>query len=249
MNVQTIVAPSELFGTIAVIDDDADQAAAVRLQLEDLELETIITDLDEVPTLQRAVSWVAENAQALICDVQLNHQHDAVDYNGAELMSQIVGEHHIPGVLTTGFKDDVGMWVRPHRSRIPVLVSRDETLEGEVLLGRMRVCQEEIAHGRAPDRQTHRVPLFIEKAGLADIGVALDARVGGWARKASMRFPAAMLGQQYKEMEPARTLVGKVFFARVNIGAEHETDLFFEEPESELLDPQEMSLHFDEGQK
>jgi CheY-like chemotaxis protein len=234
------------FSTIAVIDDDADQATAVGLQLEDLDLKPIIADLDEVPTLDSAIDWVASNAQALICDVQLSTQHDVVDYNGAELMSRIVGDCGIPGVLTTGFTDDVGMWVRPHRSRIPVLVSRDDTLEGEVLLGRMQVCRDEIARGRAPDRQTHRVPLYVEKAGFADIGVALDARVGGWSRKASMRFPAMMLGEEYEEIERARDLVGKVFFARVNIGAEHETDLFFEDPESELVDPRELPLHFDE---
>jgi CheY-like chemotaxis protein len=237
--------PDRDIGTVAVLDDDADQAKVVKLQLQDIGVTTVIASLDQVPTIERAIDWIAGNAQAVICDVQLNHLHSGIDYNGAQLMSAVIGDHKIPGVLTTGFKDDVGMWVRPHRQRIPVLVSRDETEEPEVLIEGVETCRAEIANGRPPARETHRVPLYIEKAGIADIGVALDARVGGWSRKASIRFPAEMLGEQYDSIEAASAIAGQVFFARVNIGAGHETDLFFEDPEPELVDPSELPLHFD----
>jgi CheY-like chemotaxis protein len=239
------VAGGREVGTVAVLDDDADQAKVVKLQLQDIGVTTVIASLDRVPTLERAIDWIATNAQAVICDVQLNHLHSGVHYNGAQLMSAVIGDHGIPGVLTTGFKDDVGMWVRPHRRRIPVLVSRDETEEPDVLIDGVETCRAEIAHGRAPDRETHRVPLHIEKAGITDVGVALDARVGGWSRKASIRFPADMLGERYNNIETARAIAGRVFFARVNIGAGHETDLFFEDPEPEFVDPAGLSLHFD----
>ncbi len=234
-------------GTVAVLDDDADQAKVVKLQLQDVGVETVIASLDQVPTLERAIDWIASNAQAVICDVQLNHLHSGVDYNGAQLMSAVIGDHKIPGVLTTGFKDDVGMWVRPHRRRIPVLVSRDETEEPEVLVNGVETCRAEIVHGRAPDRETHRVPLYVEKTGITNDRVALDARVGGWSRKASIRFPADMLGERYNTIEAARAIVGQVFFARVNLGAGHETDLFFEDPEPEFVDPTALPLHFDAG--
>jgi CheY-like chemotaxis protein len=242
---QTAPASWQEIGPVAVLDDDADQAKVVKLQLQDLGIDTVIASLDQVLTLDRAIDWISHNAQAVICDVQLNHLHSGVGYNGAELMATVIGDHRIPGVLTTGFKDDVGMWVRPHRHRIPVLVSRDETEEPEVLVSGVEVCRAEIAHGRAPDRETHRVPLYIEKAGITETGVALDARVGGWSRKASIRFPAEMLSEQYSDLEAARVIAGRVFFARVNLGAGHETDLFFEDPEPDLMDPTELPLHFD----
>jgi CheY-like chemotaxis protein len=232
-------------GTVAVLDDDTDQAKVVEMQLQDIGIETIIADLAEVSKLDQAIDWIAENANAVICDVQLNHQQGGICYDGAELMSAVIGDHRIPGVLTTGFKDDVGMLVRPHRRRIPVLVSRDETVEPEVLVRGVEICRAEIAHGRAPDRETHRVPLHIEKTGVVDYRVALDARVGGWSRKASIRFPADMLGEQYKTIDAAREIVGRVFFARVNLGAEHETDLFFEDPEPQFVDPAGLALHFE----
>jgi CheY-like chemotaxis protein len=235
--------------TMAVLDDDAVQAKAVKLQLEEIGVETVIADLDRVPTLERAIDWVLEHAQAAVCDVQLNHLHSGVNYDGAQLLSSLIGDHAIPGVLTTGFKDDVGMCVRPHRWRIPVLVSRDETEEPEVLLEGVEICRKEMANGRAPDRETHRVALFIEKTATIDNRVALDARVGGWSQKASIRFPASMLGEQYDNIEAARAIVDHAFFAHVNLGAEHETDLFFESPESELVDPSELPLHFGPAQR
>ena len=235
---------SSFEGVMGILDDDADLAKAVRLQLEDAGIKTVIANLDDIPTIERAIDWVGSNTQALICDVQLNHQHSGIDYNGAALMSSVIDKCNIPGVLTTGFKDDVGMLVRPYRHRVPVLVSRDETEEPDVLIAGVDVCREEIAHGRAPNRETHRVPLYVEKASLAD-GVALDARVGGWSRKASIRFPASMLGEKYDDMTVATGIVGRVFFARVNLGAEHENDLFFEDPEPDLVDPSDLKLHFE----
>ncbi len=38
-----------------------------------------------------------------------------------------------------------------------------------------------------------------------------------------------------------------VFFARVNIGAQREADLFFEDPEPKFIDPAGLKLHFEEG--
>jgi CheY-like chemotaxis protein len=232
-------------GTVAVLDDDTDQAKVVEMQLQDIGVETIIADLAQVSKLEQAIDWITGNANAVICDVQLNHLQSGICYDGAQLMSAVIGDYRIPGVLTTGFKDDVGMWVRPHRRRIPVLVSRDETVKPEVLVRGVETCRAEIDHGRAPDRETHRVPLHIEKTAVVDDRVALDARVGGWSRKASIRFPADMLGRQYNTIDAARGIVGRAFFARVNLGAEHETDLFFEDPEPEFVDPAGLTLHFE----
>jgi CheY-like chemotaxis protein len=235
-------------GVVAVIDDDLDQAKTVRFQLEDSGIESLVADLDEVANIDYAVEWIRANAQAVICDVQLGNQHAGVQYNGAQLLSRVIGDHRIPGVLTTGFKDDVGMLVRPHRPRIPVLVSRDETEDPDILVGGVLLCQAEIEHGRDQIRQTKRTALFVEKASLHAEGVALDARVGGWSRRLSMRFPALMLGPDYGELECAQGAVGKVFFAKVNLAATSETELFFEEVEPELVDPANLALHFEEGQ-
>ena len=228
------------------MDDDADQAKTVRFQLEDIGVETIIADLDKVPTIETAIQWIRRHADAVICDVQLNNLHGGIDYDGAQLLARIIGTEHIPGVLTTGFKDDVGMLVRPHRGQIPVLVSRDETEDPDILIAGVRMCRAEIASGRGGERQTHRTALYIEKASMADTGVALDARVGGWARRVSVRFPAAMLGREFEKIANAHQAVGKVFFAAVNLAATSETELFIEDIEPELIDPDGLPLHFED---
>lgn len=241
------LAPRAGLETVAVLDDDASQAKTVGFQLEDVGIEPLIVDLDEVPTLDDAVRWIGErNVGGIICDVQLNNLHGGMCFHGAELVARLVDEHKIPCVLTTGFAPDVWMLVRPYRAHIPVLLGRDETEDPEALVGGLERCAAEIRNGRGPERRTHRVPLFVERVGQTEHDTALDARVGGWVHKTPMRFPASMLDLASAQAARSGELVGKVFFARVNLGAEREPDLFFEAPELEFVDPAGLNLHFDE---
>lgn len=230
--------------TVAVLDDDADQANTVRFQLEDVGIRPDLIDLGEVPTLARAVEVLQGRAHGVLCDVQLNNLHGGIEFHGAELVAQLVGVHRMPCVLTTGFVQDVGMLVRPHRRQIPVLLTREEIEDPLVLVDGFSRCRREILHGPNVERQTRRVPLFVERVGTFDSGVALDARVGGWSHKTPMRFPAKMLGETYSNLKEAQALVGKVFFAQVNLAAEKEPELFFEDPEPTFIDPADLSLHF-----
>jgi hypothetical protein len=181
----------------------------------------------------------------VICDVQLSNLHPGMQFHGAQLVANLVAQHRVPCVLTTGFVQDVGMLVRPHRHLIPVLLTRQEIEDPEALVEGFSRCRNEIDHGPDAERRTRRVPLFIERVGHFETGIALDARVGGWAHKTPMRFPADMLGDEYTSKERAAELVGKVFFARVNLGAEQEHDLFLEDPEPEFVDPADLDLHFE----
>ena len=137
------------------------------------------------------------------------------------------------------------MLVRPYRRNIPVLLSREETEDPETLLDGLQRCQAELTGSYLSDRRTHRTSLFIERVGQAEGGVALDAQVGGWPHKTPMRFPAAMLGEQYAERERADELIGKVFFAKVNVGASREPDLYFEDPEAEFVDAADLKVEFE----
>ena len=231
---------------VAVLDDDAGQAQTVRYQLEDVGVEPIIADLDAVPTLNKALHWLNDaDAEGLICDVQLNNLHGGMKFDGAQLVARLVTERRFPCVLTTGFPNEVWMLVRPHRSRIPVLLGRDETEDPEALIRGLERCGDEIHQGRPAERQTYRVPLFVERYEPTEHDIALDVRVGGWVHKTPMRFPASMLGDGALAVARTGDLVGKVFFARVNLGASRESDLFLEEPEPTFLDPSALELHFE----
>jgi CheY-like chemotaxis protein len=231
------------FGVVAILDDDATQAKTVEFQLDELGLESLIVDLDSVPTLADAVGIVREHASSLITDVQLNNLHGGIDFHGAQLVAALVSEYGMPCVLTTGFAPDVWSLVRPHRRDIPVLLARDDTEDPECLLEGLQRCKEEIENGRGPERRTYRVPLFVERVA-TESAFAIDARVGGWKHRASMRFPASMFDQAYENEDKIKELQGKVFFARVNIGAESEPDLFFEDPEPTVVTPDAESLYF-----
>jgi FixJ family two-component response regulator len=232
------------FGPVAVVDDDASQAQTMGFQLEDVGLEPLVVDLDEVRELDGAASWLTERVGSLICDVQLKNLHPGMKYHGAQLVANLIAEARMPCVLTTGFTQDVGMLVRPYRRNIPVLLSREETEDPETLLDGLQRCQAELSGSYLSDRRTHRTSLFIERAGQAEGGVALDAQVGGWPHKTPMRFPAAMLGEQYAERGRADELIGKVFFAKVNVGASREPDLYFEDPEAEFVDAADLNVEF-----
>lgn len=232
-------------GVVAVLDDDVGQARTLRLELEEMGVQAVIADLDDVLTIDRAVEWIRNIARAVVCDVQLSNLHPGVEFNGAQLVARLIADEQIPCVLVTGFPADVGMVVRPYRRQIPVLLGRDETEDPEAVIEALRRCRREINQGPGPDRETHRVPLFVEKASATSDGVALDVRVGGWSYRAAVRFPAMMLQDLYNDLSAAQKLVGRVFFARANIGSERDWDIFFEDPESEIFDPTGLPLHFD----
>lgn len=233
--------------SVGIIDDDEGQAKTVGFQLEDVGIESVIADLDTVATLDHAIAWILESEfSGVICDVQLNNLQGGMHYHGAQLVARLVTDHRLPCVLTTGFGADLGMLVRPYRAQVPVLLGREETEDPAALVGGLQRCAAEIDEGRGENRRTWRVPLFIERTGGTEYGTALDARVGGWTHKTPMRFPARMLGVEQAPVAGGG-FVGKVFFARVNIGAEREADLFFEDPEPELVDPRGLGLHFAEG--
>ncbi len=245
MAVADITRAGTVFRNVGVLDDDDGQAKTVGFQLEDVGVEPVIADLDDVPTLESAIAWILERELAgLICDVQLNNLQRGMQFQGAQLVSRVVEEHRLPCVLTTGFGADLGMLVRPYRAHVPVLLGREETEDPDALVGGLHRCAAEIRDGRGDERRTWRVPLFIERTGMTEHGAALDVRVGGWAHKTPMRFPASMLGPERAAPPADGGLVGKVFFARVNLGAERESDLFLEDVERELLDPRGLELHF-----
>ena len=53
-----------------------------------------------------------------------------------------------------------------------------------------------------------------------------------------------MFDKAYESEDKIKDLQGKVFFARVNIGAESEPELFFEDPEPAIVTPDPESLYF-----
>lgn len=233
-------------GRVAVLDDDEDIAKAVTFELQDLGMDAVVGNLDDLVDFDSAVAWVRDSADCLVSDVQLSNMFPGIAYNGAELVAKLVRDFRMPCVLTTGFVADVGMIVRPHRADIPVLMGRDETEEPDALLAGLRRCRAEILGGRGPERRTRRVPLFVEKVSTLDHRLAIDARVGSWPQSIPMRFPASMLDSALSESDRAGDLIGKVFFACVNIAAERESDLFFEAPESAIIDPAAVDLHFED---
>lgn len=239
------IAEVQEFGPVAVVDDDASQAQTMGFQLEDVGLEPLVVDLDQVLQLEEAATWLTARAGSLICDVQLKNLHPGMGYHGAQLVANLIAQFRMPCVLTTGFTQDVGMLVRPYRGHIPVLLSREETEDSETLVEGLQRCKVELEDGPIPERRTRRTSLFIERVGQADGGVALDAQVGGWPHKTPMRFPAVMLGEEYGDRAQADQLVGKVFFAKVNLGAAREPDLYFEEPEPKFVDASELELKFE----
>lgn len=225
---------------VGVFDDDEGQARALGFQLEDVGMDPVVADLGDVSTVESAVEWIrVHKLGGLICDVQLGNLRTGMRYQGAELVSQLVREDQLPCVLTTGFSPDLGMLVRPYRADIPVLLGRDETEQPDALMDGLTRCAAEILGGRPPERRTFRAPLFIERVGPTEHGLAADARIGGRPHKTPMRFPAKLLGR-----DADADLLGKVFFAHVNLAAEREDDLFLESVEAELIDASTLDLHF-----
>lgn len=210
--------------TVAILDDDENEAEAIAVQLEDVGLESCIVR-PRGRELDACVVQMRESGDAAICDHWLRRGLD-VDFNGAQVAAALNDEER-PAVLLTSFLMDAGVTIRPHRPSVPTLLSRDEAENTGRVLEAFAFTIDERRNGRGPTRATYRVPVSIERVFRDEGKDVADGIVGGWRLEQAVRFPLSLLAERWASA--SRDAEGKIFFAMVNIGALRPEDLFFEQ--------------------
>ena len=218
---------------VALVDDDRTAAATMKVLLEDAGYEPIGVE-PPLESIHDAIVQIKGMAGAAICDHRLSPRGLA-SFSGAELVAQLY-ESSFPAVLISQyFKIDQNVSIRKYRSKIPILLARDELGPGQ-LADAIQFCTDEIGGRLSSHRKAWRTLVRIVARDTEGGEDVLDAIIPGWRPDEAVRFPAELLGSYQETLPEGRSdRLQLRFFARVNIGAEDARDLYLEgfEPANE----------------
>jgi hypothetical protein len=217
-----MIAGSFADARIAIIDDDRDAARGLSLGLMDIGLEPVIIE-GQFDSLDILLEEVNGTSTAAICDHILQARGFA-SFFGAEVVAGLY-ERSIPGVLLTQFVGThSAVSIRRFRDRLPVVLSREDAEDPEVIRAALQRAETEIqgtfVDSRKPWRSLVRVLGKDEEGG----ETVLDVSVPAWSPHTAVRLPLGLLP---RDVATAATQVDGAFFAAVNIGAASHEELYF----------------------
>jgi hypothetical protein len=156
------------------------------------------------------------NGHAAICD-QLLRKRQYAHFDGAELVKQLY-LRGVPAVLCTDYAELVDQ-IRPFRRWVPQLVKPDD-LDPDRLIEALTECIWEIDIGFRPLRRPWRAQVVVDDA-TAD---CLYLEVPAWDSRV-IPYETRGLDESVRQA----LVAGTRCHARVNLGAESLSDIFFDE--------------------
>jgi len=205
------------FTSIGIIDDDAGDTEVRKYQIEEVGVQPMVfaEGFKNLSDLAQQVRLA--NVQGVICDHRLRVRNYA-PFNGAQAVAHLF-DMGMPAVLISKYTQiDVEANIRPYRSKIPVLLPKDD-LDPDALISALNRCRLELAGTIAPSRRARRTLVRIDEID----GELIDAFIPAWNPNEAVRFPLSVIPEQYR----SKLKQDDRFFARVNIDAESAGELFF----------------------
>ena len=211
---------------VALVDDDPIAAATLSVLLEDAGYESIGME-PPLESIDDAIAQIRKVASVAVCDHRLSPRGLA-SFTGAELVAQLYSIAFPAVLISQYFKIDQDVSIRRHRSKIPMLLARDE-VGPDQLADAIRVCTDEISGQRLSNRKGWRTLVRVVAKDTEGGEDVLDAIIPGWRPDEAVRFPAELLGDHKIALPEGRSdRLELRFFARVNIGAEDARDLYLD---------------------
>lgn len=213
---------NEGINRVAVIDDEVAQAELTSYKLEEAGFEPIIIEASNpFATHEELTIAVRETeAQGLVCDHRLR-RHRFSQFNGASYVASLYGA--LPSILTTQYIEiDVDVSIREFREKIPVLLSRDDTVP-KMLVQAFRIVIDELSGKISSQRKAHRAVVRVtELSSVADERV-VEAFIPQWNPGRAVRFPFKLIPEEIRDsVNPGVRLLSSV-----NIEAKSSDDLYF----------------------
>jgi len=204
---------------VCIVDDDPRVRDSYRWTVEDLSMMPIPID-GPLGDLVQFVEKMQTTGEASICDYMLRVKNYAT-FNGAELVAQQYRKH-FPAVLCTRWETGNIAEIRRYRRYIPALLKPDE-LDPDSLMRAFECCVEEFHDQFRPIRRPWRSVVRVEYVDRE--GGYVGVIVSGWDPQRGIKLLLADLPPTVQE----RVADQERFFAQVNIGAEANEDLYFED--------------------
>lgn len=206
--------------TVAIVDDDVKAQESESLAVQDAGfIATIITG--PLGTLSDFLHSSAVDHDALLFDYKLS-QGPYASFDGAEAVASLYGK--LPCLLCTMWSPAMLDSMRPYRSRIPVLIPSD-SLDGNAVLSGLEICLQESRGNFLPNRVPTQAIVRIEDVDRDQKPGIVYAVVPGWNHKEVVRFPITIIPGN---LQP-HVKVGERFLAKVNLGADDQSQLYFED--------------------
>lgn len=210
---------------VSIIDDDEKVRQGYELAVEDLGL-TPVSEAGPLPPIPALVLDLASRTQAAICDHHLTVKNYA-SFSGAEMVAQCYVAM-LPALLCTKWEDASLDDIRPYRQNIPVLLKPSE-LEPDSIRAGLAHCCEEFSGVFRPSRQAWRTLVRVEDVAPDPPHPFVFVVLSSWNPNEVVRLRLEHLPAPIQQ----RAAGGARFHARVNLGAEHHSELYFQDWEPE----------------
>jgi len=207
--------------TIKIIDDDDDVRETLSWTVEDANLTPI-----EVPgpldALNEFIQKSIEEADAAICDHKLTKGSYAT-FNGAMAVAGFYSKK-FPALLCTAYSKVDIITIRKFREFIPILIESDKVNPDNIAEG-LEACINELKGKFSQIRKSWETLIRVEDVFRDTISETFDVILPGWNSREIIRLQLDMIPHQYRDkIQP-----GFRFHAKVNKGAEDQSDLYFKD--------------------
>jgi CheY-like chemotaxis protein len=208
---------------VGVVDDSEDTRDTISDELQDAHVETRAFD-GPFGTLNELIDTVVAGVDAVICDHHLTPRNYA-PCTGAEAVANWYA-NHFPAVLVTRWEKAEVDGIRPFRRNIPSLIPSDEANPDAIVKG-LEICIEEFNGRFIPPRKPWANMFRVEEVDESAKPVQVYVVIPGWQSDEVIRllldlFPEPLRGHVKPEER---------FFAVMNLGAQTQEDLYFNDIE------------------
>lgn len=172
-----------------------------------------------------------EKISLIICDHRLFECGDYADYTGAKAIAAGYRCHY-GGILVTAYEGiDIESSIREYRRWIPSLI-HSNNLDPETMIKALEIADREARENiPCPERIAYRTLMTVRRIINTGTGPIVKVIMSQWRINEEVGFPLSMVPSKMRsETEP-----GKMIIAKVNVGANNASDLYFDE--FEMPDP------------
>jgi hypothetical protein len=206
---------------VAVVNDTAAARDEMAENIFEAGLEPVIQS-SRLNSIDECIATVTSKAEAAILEHHLKSGHYA-NFMGAEAVARLYRQH-FPSLLVTAWADADIDNIRLFRRYIPVLIESRDAYPETITLG-IKQCLNEFEKQYAPDRKPWRTLVRIEEINRDSEKPMVYAVIPGWEPDKVVRFPLVIFPEEQRKI----VIPGARFFAKVNIGATHHDELYFED--------------------
>ena len=207
---------------ISIIDDQAPVRESYELSVQDLGVESV-SEAGPLDPLPKCVKSISQRTDAAICDYNLKVR-DYSPFNGAELAAEFY-KVRFPAVLCTKWHSASIDEMRPYRRFIPAMVDPAQLDPTSIARG-IEACIREFVGEFLTVRRPWRTLIRVEDLRRLDQGaIFLYVVIPAWNPNEVVRLPSQVIPSTLlKELAP-----GSRLHAKVNLGANGNEELFFED--------------------